>query len=162
MDTEVNTTQLIADVVAESLKKAKGDLSAATDLMHARVLRDDYLLRVLMSPLVRQACYDTLRQNLRSERREVWTAPNYTKGGNGQRLEALATTLLDFRLPLGIILRDAKRDDVEAAAQWYETSAGNMHHKARWLRAIAEKLGRGKVGSKLTAEQLAELQEATK
>ena len=163
MDAEVNTAKLIADTAGEILAKARGDLSAATDKMEARVRQDDFLFRSLMSPLVRQACYDALRSQVRKDRAKIWTAPNYTQGGNGQRLEALATTLLDFRLPhASIALRDAKREDVEAAAQWYESSASNMAHKARWLRAVAEKIGKAKVGNKLTAEQLADLQEATK
>lgn len=163
MDSEVNPARLISDMATECLEQAGGDLSAATDAMHERVIADDYLLRILMEPLARQACYDAIRSGIRQERAHIWTAPNYTKGGNGQRLDALATTLLDFRLPhAGIILRDAKRADVQAAALWYETSANNMQHKARWLRAVADRIGRGKVGSKLSAEQLQALQEETK
>lgn len=143
------------------LEECGGDVVAATDKMEKRVRAERDLFHQLMAPLVRSACYDALRKSVRTERESIWTAPNYTKGGNGERLVSASLTLLDFRLPHNLLpLREAGKDDLVAGADWYESQASNMSHKARWLRAVAAKVGNKVVGEKFTAEKLAELQEA--
>lgn len=159
-----NTDELsVRDVAAESMDKAGGDIQEATSIMERWVCGDKRLFNELMTPLVREACYNALRKTVQEERRNVWTAPNYTKAGNGGRLVSTAMTLLDFRLPHNLkVLREAGKDDLIAGADWYEKQAGNMQHKARWLRAIAEKVGSKAVGEKFSAESLAKIQEAVK
>lgn len=143
------------------LEECGGDVVSATDEMEKRVRAERDLFHELMAPLVRNACYDALRKAVQDERRTIWTAPNYTKGGNGDRLVSASLTLLDFRLPHNLLpLRDAGKDDLVAGADWYESQANNMQHKARWLRAVAAKVGNKVVGQKFTAEKLAELQES--
>lgn len=143
------------------LEECGGDVVSATDKMERRVRAERDLFYALMDPLVRKACYDVLREVVRDERRTIWTAPNYTKGGNGDRLVSASLTLLDFRLPHNLLpLREAGKDDLVAGADWYESQANNMQHKARWLRAVAAKVGNKVVGEKFTAEELAKLQEA--
>lgn len=142
------------------LEECGGDVVAATDKMERRVRAERDLFHELMAPLVRNACYDALRKAIQNERQAIWTAPNYTKGGNGDRLVSASLTLLDFRLPHNLLpLREAGKQDVIAGADWYEKQAGDMNHKARWLRAIAERVGNAKVAKKFTAEQLQALQE---
>jgi len=159
-----DSTELsVRDVAAKSMEKAGGDIQEATDIMEQWIIGDDRLFNELMTPLVREACYNALRKTVQEERRNVWTAPNYTKAGNGDRLVSTALTLLDFRLPHNLkVLREAGKDDLIAGADWYEKHAGNMQHKARWLRAIAEKIGSKAVGEKFSAESLAKIQEAVK
>lgn len=148
-------------VSKDILDEFDGDVVAATDRMEKRVRAERDLFHELMAPLVRNACYDALRKAVQDERRTIWTAPNYTKGGNGDRLVSASLTLLDFRLPHNLLpLRDAGKDDLVAGADWYESQANNMRHKARWLRAVAAKVGNKVVGQKFTAEKLAELQES--
>lgn len=143
------------------LEECGGDVVSATDKMEKRVRAERDLFHELMAPLVRNACYDALRKSVQDERRTIWTAPNYTKGGNGDRLVSASLTLLDFRLPHNLLpLRDAGKGDLVAGADWYESQANNMQHKARWLRAVAAKVGNKVVGQKFTAEKLAELQES--
>lgn len=158
-----STELLVRDVAAEAMDKAGGDIQEATSIMERWVFGNKRLFDELMTPLVREACYNALRKTVQEERRNVWTAPNYTKAGNGDRLVSTAMTLLDFRLPHNLkVLREAGKDDLIAGADWYEKQAGNMQHKARWLRAIAEKVGSKAVGEKFSAESLAKIQEAVK
>ena len=163
MDKPVDTGQLIADTAKECLQKSRDDLAKATEAMAKSVLADDYLLRVLMTPLVRAACYDRLRDLFQQRRKAIWNAPNYTKAGNGERLESLAATLLDFPLPHNMMrLGDAGKDDLVLAAEFYESRSEDMSHKARWLRLIADNVGRAKVASKFDAIALQRLQESAK
>lgn len=66
-----------------------------------------------------------------------------------------AETLLAFPLLGGRHLRDAKRPEVLAAAEFYERQAGDMAEKGRWLHLVAGRItGARKVGDVLTEEQL--------
>jgi len=127
----------------------------AQALLERWAQRDPSLYNYITQPWLSRACYELVRKVQRSNRAAIWTAPNYTQGGNGQRVLNHARTLLDFPLPNGIKLRDAKKGDLEEAAWFYREQSEDMDSKAKWLAAIAEKVGRKKVSSVFTAEQLA-------
>lgn len=120
-----------------ALKKADGDVRKATELMLAAVRKSRALRDALTEPLLATACYAAVTMQRRQQRQHIWTAPGYTAGGHGQRVIALATTLLSFPLPGGLKLAEATRAQVAAAADFYATQASDMHHKARWLRLVA-------------------------
>ena len=159
---EQSPHEKISVIARKALASSEGDLSKATEKMEKAVRANPTLFNELMWPLVHDACYDKLRSLVRTDREKIWTAPNYTQGGNGRRLHALASTLLDFPLPNGKRMRDASKADLVEAATFYGTQAKDMSHKARWLDAIAARVGRKKVGDVLSAEQLAKLQEEVK
>lgn len=155
-------TVAVAAVAQKCLRDSGNDIHAAQKMMEDMVNGHPPLFHNLMQPLVATACYDALRGVIRTDRKKVWTAPNYTKGGNGSRLETLGMTLLDFPLPNGMPLRKATKADVLDGANFYATQAKDMDHKSKWLEAIAAKVGNKTVGEKFTAEKLQALQEATK
>lgn len=155
-------TPSIAAVAQKCMRDCDNNLHDAQKLMERLVAGHPPLFRDLMTPLLATACYDALRSVVRTDRGKVWTAPNYTKAGNGSRLETLGVTLLDFPLPSGIRLRNASKADVLEGARFYSAQAADMQHKAKWLEAIAAKVGNRTVGEKFTAEKLQALQEATK
>lgn len=130
----------VSKAAAEALAKADGDVKAATAAMLAKVRKSRPLREALTEPLLEQACYAAITKQCRRQRNIVWTAPNYTAGGNGQRVIALATSLLDFPLPGGRRLGEATREEVMAGAQFYRGHADDMAHKARWLARIAAEL----------------------
>ena len=100
-------------------------------------------------------------QSICGNRARSWTAPNYTKGGNGDRLVALADyQMLHFRLPNnGPRLCDATSEQVREAAAFYAADAADAAHKSRWLTAVADHLDSGQ---KLTEQRVRALKESTK
>lgn len=160
MTTEQETEVSISDIAASALKRAKNDVQKATDIMQKEVMGHPGMYRALMDPLVRAACYDAIGKCIRADRRQVWTAPNYTASGNGSRVHELSRgNLLMFSLPGGKRLGDANRDEVNAAAQFYNSQAVDMSQKANWLAKIAERVGNKIVSKVFTDEQLRKLQE---
>lgn len=154
--------------IAELVLRRYGDnLAKATDDLEKRVRANKALQLALTDHLVRSACYDILRAQVRTTRSVIWNAPNYDKGGNGSRLrsvEEVLPSLYDFVLPhASIKLGDATREEVEEGAHWYELRVQDMGYKARFLRMVARKVPPGKrVREALTPEQLAKAQEGTK
>lgn len=148
-------------VAREVLDLCGDDLPKATKMLEQRVRSNQSLWFALTDPLIHAACYDTLRGLVRQNRAIIWTAPNYDKGGNGDRVRHLASAnLMMFPLPGGLLLKDATRVDVSRAAEFYHKQASDMHNKARWLSLIAQHVTEDKcVGDVMTAERLRELQQ---
>jgi len=152
----------VAHVARAALKSASGDVQRATSLMARRVRGDMSLYRELMDELVESACYASIRDEVRDVRRNVWMAPNYDAGGNGERVKSLAAgnALMFFPLPNGKLLAHATRVEVEEAASFYAKQSENMGTKARWLALVAKRIeGNKTVGKCLTETQLRTLQE---
>lgn len=145
----------------QSIIDHASDVADASRKLEEAARSDRELRDYLTEPYLKQACYNAVRSHYRVERREIWTAPNYTKGGNGQRVEQHARTLLDFPLPNGKRLRDATREDLLSAAEFYRRQSEDMAQKAHWLERIAEKTGRKKVGAALTVKQIESLRGET-
>lgn len=163
-----DTEELTIPVTArEALDAADGDVVKATEIMTARVLKDPTLYRPLMDPLVKNACYSAITAQCHSQRRTIWNAAQPSAEHQRNRVVALAggtmNTLMDFPLPGGMKLADAKRDDVTAAADFYGKQSKDMGSKAKWLQLIAQHVPAKKtVKQVLTDARLAELrQEAT-
>lgn len=158
MKTHPDIEETLRGLAADCLARGR-DIGHATELMTNRVLSDDALFRALMAPLVNQACYDILRGIIRQDRRAIWTAQNYSKAGNGERLKSLSRCLMDFPLPGGLKLRDAKYADLERAEEHYRKQSENEAHKARWIGAIKAKLSPSgpNVATKLDEQTLRDL-----
>ena len=154
-------TYSVAELAEQALKESRGDAVKATAILEEHAKRDVNIANDLLMPLLRQACYDAIRSVCRRERRDIWTAPNYTKGGNGQRVTQLASRLMDFPLPGGLPLAKAKREDLEQAVDFYGKQAQRMAQIREWLHKVAERVdGRKMVKTCLTEQQLAELRES--
>jgi len=158
--------QTVESVARECFKACDGDVQASVKKMAARVRADMGLFRELLDEMVESACYSELAKLNRDNNRAIWTAANYDPGGKGERVKALASgnALMFFRLPSGPLLGQAKRADVDAAADFYAKQAQDMGWKARWLQMIAKHVEGNKTVAKcLTEQQLAKLKErATK
>ena len=143
--------------LAERCLKDSGDcIHVATEIMSKKILNNNTLFLMMMRPLVHAACYDTLRRIFKKERKAIWTAKNYTKAGNGHRL----LSMLDFPLPHNLMrLGDARKEDLYAAANWYQLRIDDMKAKATWFIRVAEKIGNKRVRQCLSDSQLRELQE---
>lgn len=144
----------IRELAGLMLESANGDVIEAAKLMEHEVQADDVKYRALMDPLLATACYAAVSQACRGARRDVWTAPNYTAGGNGDRVHAMAAgNLLLFPLPGGKPLGEATKAEVIEAAVFYGKQASDMTVKARWLTRIGEQLTDEKTVAKVFTEE---------
>lgn len=150
----------VSELAEAAMKEAGGEVLRAARLMEQEIRNNEIKYRVVMDPLVANACYTAVSTICHRNREKVWTAPNYTAGGNGHRVRALAAgNLLMFPLPGGQYLGEATKAEVTEAADFYGKQANDMTAKARWLAAIAAKLDAKKIVSKVfTEESLRELQ----
>ena len=154
----------ITSVAQECLEECGNDLHKAQDMMVKKVRSNNRLFHLLLDPMVESACYEALGSCIRQQRSEIWTAPNYSKGGNGQRVLALAeaNNLMYFPLGDGKILGNATRAEILEAAERRAKQIKTMAWEERWLRLVAEHLkGRQTLlkSKALTVEQLYELKE---
>jgi len=149
----------VADYAQRAIKE-KEQVTDAAKLLEEWAHQDAELKAALLEPLLKQACYQAVTRACRVFRRKVWTAPNYTKSGNGQRVVALANSLMDFPLPGGVRLRDATKKQIEEAAGYYGRQARQMAVITAWLQRIYSRLDHGSpVAEQLTEEQLVALRE---
>lgn len=154
---EQDVTALAKACIAEA-----GNVQDATAIMRERLLADDRMYREAMDPMVAARAYDLVRSVCRAERRMIWTAPNYTPAGNGERvITAARASLLDMRLPNGLRLADATANDLMDAMGFYQRQARTMDHMARWLEAVARKVKNKRVGDVLSDAALRKMQEQT-
>ncbi len=164
--TEEKPSDPVGTAAREALDQANGDLVAATAIMEAAVHRSPRLRKDLTEPLIRDACYDAVRMVMRKQRHSVWNAPTSkpvdlkAQAEHRQRVVHLASgTLLMFPLPGGVLLRDADRDQVMEAAEFYGRQSRDMRVKERWLRLVAAKVPEGRrVGVALTSAELETMQ----
>src|SRR5690625_4650533 len=115
----------VSDYAQRAIKEEE-QVTDAAKLLEKWAHQDAELKAALLEPLLKQACYQAVTRACRVYRRKVWTAPNYTKSGNGQRVVALANSLMDFPLPGGVRLRDATKKQIEEAAGFYGRQARQM------------------------------------
>ena len=160
---------LITEAARKAVKEAKGDQRLAVDILEAAVRKDQRLRDAILDPLLREACSTVVSREIRTERREVWTptAPTRTeslgRSGASRVVQLAAGNLLMFPLPGGKKLAEATRAEIAEAAGFYDRQAGDMAHKARWLRLVAQSVPAAKtVGDVLTDKRLRELQEAAR
>lgn len=123
---------------------------------------DPELMAALMAPYEFHAALEAVRSASRSVRATIWREPN--RGKEAAEVMALASAtagwLLDFPLPGGLLLRHAGKEELTAAAGFYNRQARDMGHKARWLEKVAKAVPNGKTaGDVMTNAKLAKLQE---
>ncbi len=155
------TTPNVHQIAKECLTAANGDVQLATMHMVQRCQSDDALREAVISTLLRQACYQAVTAVNRAERKTIWQQSEQVARANAARVGILAqSNLLAFPLPGGMMLADATRDDVEAAAYGFRDQADDMHAKAAWLFAVKEEVPDGKlVRDVLSEARLQELRE---
>ena len=143
------------ELAQEAMEQVGGDVIAAAKILERKARADTDVWIAVTQTLIATACYDACRAVCRSERRQIWVQENYSKSGNGERVKSHGhKTMLDWPLPGGMKLRDAKKADLVQASGFYQKQARSMESIARWLDAIAAQVGRKAVGSVFTDEEL--------
>ncbi|WP_156453760.1 hypothetical protein [Methylobacterium sp. CCH5-D2] len=166
-----SSADAVAQAARAALKTANGDVRTASVALEARVRRDRALRDALTDPLLATACYTAVAVQVRQARRSVWAAPAASRQEaaaapqrrapeDARRVAQLAAgTLAMFPLPGGKRLGEATREEIAAAASFYEAQSADMADKARWLRLIAQSVPHAKkVGDVLNERRLRELQ----
>ena len=152
----------LAEIVREELKRANGMAVDAAPHIAEAVRADGDLFRVVADPLIDAACYEMAAQQVRRERKSVWTPPRTVSDEDQKaRVTALSNnTLLNFPLPGGVRLGAASREQLLAAAGFYARQASDMAWKSRWLDLVAKRVPKTKcVADVLTDADLRAMQE---
>lgn len=153
------------DLAREALAEAGGNWDKASELL-LRWLAEEPAAR---DELLRFAAQHFIRRMTHRQRSRIVAAVERC-GGHPLQLPATHETtglaalavqnLLDYPLTGALKLRDAKRDDVLAAAQAQFTMGRRCHERGRWLSLVADKVPYGKrVGEVLSDGDLRALQQ---
>lgn len=152
--------QGLEELVASCVRDAFGDAATAAQLLQERVQGNRRALKELTQPLLANACLQAVSARIRANRppEDDWNVDEYEEPDTSGRLFALARSLLDFRLPCGIILRDAFVQDVKAAALVFRERSKRTTKQAAWLDSIAARLPRHRtVGDVLDGSEVSRL-----
>lgn len=161
------TERSLRQEVERFLDDAGGDIERAADALMEYAASHPKFMRAHADDLVRRALGDMMRESVRTTRATIWNSASYAPQTPEQQrrrfmaqARATSMTLMDFPLPGGKPLRDAMRDEVKTAAEFYETTARDHASKGRWLRLVAAAVPTDRtVGDVLTVERLGSLQQ---
>lgn len=134
--------QTLEDLVASCVRDAFGDTATAAQLLEDRIQGNRKAFKELTQPLLASACLQAVSARIRANRppEDDWTKDEYEAPDTSDRLFALAKSNLDFRLPSGIILRDAFVHDVRDGAIALRKRAARAEKYAAWLESIAARM----------------------
>lgn len=160
-----NPTVQVSDYAREALEGTQTRQQAAARLLEM-ARGNDALYRALMAPMEQVASLRAVNGVIGNQRRTAWAAPTKAAETGSDRLaRAVHTnsyTVLDFRLPnTNLRLGDARKSDLIEAAGYYGSRAADAAHKARWLEAIAARVGRKRVANALSESEIERLQADT-
>lgn len=152
----------IAPLVREAWSANEGDMPAAASALYGRVVQDQALLGEILPQVLMTWCREQIGSHVGTLR--AASLPVLDETGRGGRLRAvIATTLFDFLLPGGKRLGDANAAEILEGSAAYQRSASDAAHKARWLVAVAARVGRRNRADKaLTLAELEALFEETR
>lgn len=165
-DTPVPTVEpdrpSIHSIAEQALKKGGKNILRATAAMEKMVRNDLGIYRLLMDPLVRNACYQAVSSLHRRDNGKCWHTAQPSESDERSRVVALssgtAASLLNFTINGGTRLGDAVVEDLEQAIHFYRSQSQDMGIKAAWLSLIRERLPEGKtVKQAFKEKQLAAL-----
>jgi hypothetical protein len=140
-----------------------GDFDAAAERFAKALEADREMLRKARRMAFAAWCRDQVRQAASAHRTAVFRLRSEADAARGSRLRmALSATLMDFPLPGGGLLRDATAADCIEGASAYRHTASDAVWKARWLEAIAARVGNAIVSDVLNEEDLRALQQETR
>lgn len=152
--------QTLEDLVTTCVRDAFGDPATAAQLLQDRIHGNRRAFKELTAPLLAHACLQAVSARIKANRspEDDWNADEYEELDTSGRLFALARSLLDFRLPSGIILRDAFVHDVKAAALVFRERSKRATKQAAWLDSIAARLPKHRtVGDVLDGSEVSRL-----
>lgn len=154
--------QSLEDLVAACVRDAFGDPATAAQLLLERIQGNRKAFKELTQPLLAGACLQAVSARIRANRppEDDWSKDEHEEPDTSERLFALAKSNLDYRLPNGIILRDAFVQDVRDGAAAMRRREARAAKYAAWLEAIAARMPKHRtVGEILDEPTLATLLE---
>lgn len=154
--------QSLEDLVASCVRDAFGDPATAAQLLQERIHVNRKAFKELTQPLLAGACLQAVSARIRANRppEDDWSKDEYEEPDTSERLFALAKSNLNYRLPNGIILRDAFVHDVRHGAEALRGREARAAKYAAWLEAIAGRMPKHRtVGEILDEPTLATLLE---
>lgn len=150
--------QTLSDIARTHWESAEGDVKKARATAIAAVKANAPLSNEIVAEAVCRALDTFLEDKTRERRRTIISAAVDMRGGVIALANGLTASLLDFPLPGGLKLRDAKPDEVSPAIEYYEKMGADVTRKAKWLRLIVQSVPRDKkIGSVITDERAQEL-----
>lgn len=154
----------IGEYARMALQKTQHNASAATKLLESWAQNDPNLKDALITPLIRGACYDAIRAVFRVDRKRIWTTVDHSTdspGSSSRRVEHLASSnLMMFPLPGGKRLKDATREDLLFASDFYTKQGRDMLTKARWLTLVSQHMtGKKRVSDVMDEKKLIDLKD---
>lgn len=152
----------IAKIVGEIWQQHDGDMPGATSTLYGRVTQDQALLSAILPSMVMAWCRDRIGNHVGALR--LAAMPSTVDAEQSSRLRSvIAKTLFDYPLPGGKRLGDANASEIRDGATSYERTAADAAHKARWLKRVAEKVGRkNKAENALTLAELEQIFEESR
>jgi hypothetical protein len=157
-------------LVREALDEVDGNVEKAASRVYYQLINDKALLKKLIEHTVKLAVAGRTASTNCDRRRSVIQAverqnskPKDSKARVVALAQGISSCLLDMPLAGGLKLRNASAPELRQTIERYEKCAGNMMHKARWLRLILQSLPEGlHVGTIITEERAVELFEVAK
>lgn len=135
-------TVSFAQLAQEAFEQAGGDMPTAADQLAALVMADRKMLAEVTPVAIRAWAAEIVRNHAATMRvRAVASVAQDTTQRGGRLRVALAATLFDFPLPGGKRLAEANAAEIRDGAANYQEKASDMAHKARWLVAVADRVG---------------------
>lgn len=158
----------LGSLVRDALHEVDGNAEKAVSRVISQLKNDQKLLRKVVQAAIGLAVWERAQHTIRNNRKNligrVITANQQPSRANVIALaQGIRACLLDMPLAGGQRLRDSTREIVLAQVDRYEKQAGDMSHKARWLRLIAQSIPDGKlVGDVVSEKRAQELFEQTR
>lgn len=132
----------LVDLVRQACADHPGDMPGATQALCDVVTSDPDLLADLMPRLLRAWATNHVGTYIGNLRLDAARSVGATDQGGARLRSSLSRSLFDWPLPGGKRLGDANAQEILEAARFYQSASSDAAHKARWLRAVAERVGR--------------------
>lgn len=146
--------------IVEAWANATDNATAAENLRRMMAADPD-LYREIVAPFEAQAAMSAVSVHKRQVRSRIFNRPSAPDDRVHQLARTNAVTLLDVRLPQGLRLGDATKEDLTRAIGEYEAQAGYLQKRAAFLRAVAGKMkGNKPVSAVWSAADLERIRDA--
>lgn len=132
------------DLAEQALKDSDGDVEKAVIALEQMCRDNPSAWMAMTERRLSESCYDECRKLIHSERRQIWTAPNYDPAQSGERVKTHAKSIMDLPLPGGKLLKNASREDLAAASDFYRKQAATMAQLSQFFWLVRDKVEEGR------------------
>lgn len=151
------------DIKQEAVKQAWDgavDNDDALERLLDAMERDQDVMQAIMAPYYRTAAREALGGYKRSQRSYFFVRPAAPDNRVAMLAKTNQETMLDMRLPSGIRLGDAVKDDLTEAYEYYTKQAKYATQRSVFFSAVAKRLDKNqKVSEVWSASELEELRQ---